>query len=273
MSIIRKIIKNKTIFLGVIAIVICLVYTGIQKAIDKYQFKNDIVLEESKVDELNEQTEFVKEEQKEELDVENVDNVNVEDETSNESNTEEESPGIKDTTERNLENNKIYIYITGEIKIPGVIRLKEGSRIVDAINAAGGTTVKANLSKVNLVYVLEDGMKVNIPSDEDLKNNPNFEYITMNSRDGGNDDYSEENKQNSNSSSTNSGKHKKYEIININTATQTELESLPGIGPSLALKIINYRKENGKFTSIEEIKNVSGIGENKFENLKKYITI
>ena len=61
--------------------------------------------------------------------------------------------------------------------------------------------------------------------------------------------------------------------MNINTATQTELETLPGIGPSLALRIINYRKENGKFATIEDIKNVSGIGESKFENLKNYIIV
>ena len=76
-----------------------------------------------------------------------------------------------------------------------------------------------------------------------------------------------------NSESTKSNYSKSYDIVNINTATQTELESLPGIGPSLALKIINYRKENGKFSSVEEIKNVSGIGERKFEELKKYINI
>ena len=61
--------------------------------------------------------------------------------------------------------------------------------------------------------------------------------------------------------------------VNINTATQTELETLPGIGPSLALKIINYRKENGKFKSIEELKSVNGIGENKYEEIKKYIYV
>ena len=65
----------------------------------------------------------------------------------------------------------------------------------------------------------------------------------------------------------------KVSNVNINTATQTELETLPGIGPSLALKIINYRKENGKFKSIEELKSVNGIGENKYEEIKKYIYV
>ena len=60
---------------------------------------------------------------------------------------------------------------------------------------------------------------------------------------------------------------------NINTAKQTELETLPGIGPSLALKIINYRKENGNFKNKEDIKNVNGIGDSKYENIKEFIEI
>lgn len=180
------------------------------------------------------------------------------------------------------ESEKIYVYITGEVNVPGVVILNEGSRIADAINAAGGTTAKANISKVNLVYVLEDGMKVNIPNNDDLKNNPDFEYITMNSGDGASDEHSGGSGYAGSSSSAGkdtstasggSGSSKKYYIVNINTATQTELETLPGIGPSLALKIINYRKQNGKFSSIDEIKNVSGIGDSKFNDLKPYISI
>ena len=157
----------------------------------------------------------------------------------------------------------------------GVVILNKGSRIVDAINAAGGTTVKANVSKVNLVYVLDDGMKVNIPNSNDLKNNPDFEYITMNSGDGANDAGATGSTASSGGDfrTSNFGSGSNYSIVNINTATQTELESLPGIGPSLALKIINYRKDNGKFSSIEDIKNVSGIGESKFESLKEFITV
>lgn len=289
MSLVKKIINNKIIILVLTISVICLIYTGIKKLIDNYQFKNDIVRENSENDELdekilkdsqkefinqnsnsnilNDETDLVMEEQE---DMSKDDTYIIDENNQKESNTDD-SETVRNKDMYFSDNNKIYIYITGEVNVPGVIILNEGSRIVDAINAAGGTTEKANLSKVNLVYILEDGMKVNIPSDNDLKNNSNFEYITMNSGDGGKEDYYGENKQNSNSSdSTN---YKKYDIVNINTATQTELESLPGIGPSLALKIIIYRKENGKFSSIEDIKNVNGIGENKFEKLKNYITI
>ena len=161
-----------------------------------------------------------------------------------------------------------------------MVILNKGSRIVDAINAAGGTTVKANVSKVNLVFALEDGMKVNIPNNNDLKNNPDFEYITMASGDGASDEGSGNGGSGdygSGSGGSSSGSVGGFDgginIVNINSATQTELESLPGIGPSLALKIINYRKEKGKFSSIEDIKNVSGIGERKFEELKKFIRV
>ena len=264
MFLVKKIKNNKMLVLAVFIIVISLVYTGIQKAIDNYNFKhnNDIIVDE---------TIEISEDTKEEFSA-NDDGKISNEETDLELEEQESNQEGTGTTEE-AEPNKIYVYITGEINNPGVLILNEGSRIVDAINAAGGTTVRADISKVNLVYILEDGMKVNIPNKNDLKNNDNFEYITMNSGEGGREDYSKESKDEGGMESTSSGKNKKYSLVNINTATQTELETLPGIGPSLALKIINHRKENGKFSSIEQIKDVSGIGENKYENLKSYITI
>ena len=173
-----------------------------------------------------------------------------------------------ENSEDNVETNqeKIYIYVTGEVNIPGVVILNKGSRISDAINAAGGVTNNANTTKINLVYVLEDGMKVRIPSNKELNNNSSFEYITTKSGEGANENIEKEEK------TENKVNKKTTSLVNINTATQTELETLPGIGPSIALKIINYRKENGKFSNVEELKNVNGIGDNKFEAMKKYVT-
>lgn len=162
----------------------------------------------------------------------------------------------------------ICIYITGEVNNVGVYYLEEGSRIIDAINLAGGITNKANISKINLAFVLEDGMKINIPNDNDLKNNPNFEFITRASGDGANDVTRDNNEENVSSETSN-----KIDVVNINTASQTELETLPGIGPSLALRIIEYRKENGAFKNIEDIKNVSGIGDSRFNDIKDYIKV
>lgn len=287
----KKLIKNKFIVLATTIIVVSIVYFGIQKSIDNYTFKtnSDINTE----DEIKDSEKESKEGQEysdddinlvleEDIGEEQVENTSDENVINGENTGEEVSMGINGESVPKSSENKIYVYITGEVNVPGVVILDEGSRIVDAINSAGGTTSKANISKVNLVYVLEDGMKVNIPSDNDLKNNPDFEYITMSSGDGRNDNSSGlagTNSSSSNSSASNSSglresqSSSRYSIVNINTATQTELETLPGIGPSLALKIINYRNENGKFSSIEEIKNVSGIGESKFEDLKNYITI
>ena len=145
------------------------------------------------------------------------------------------------------EKSFIILHIAGAVANPGIIKIEEGSRVADAINAAGGTTQNADLNKINLAYVLSDGQKLYIPSVEDNEE----EYIIQDI--GSN--IIEDNK------------------VNINTATQSELESLTGIGPSTALKIIEYRKENGKFKNIEEIKNVPGIGENKFKQIENQIYV
>lgn len=266
----KKLIKNKFAILGICILIISVLYVGIQKIINNYTYNNEITNEEDFLQEKNNTNEELEEKQssKKEEDKENKANDNS---------------NILNSENINKEEEKIYIYIIGEVNKPGVVVLNKGSRIVDAINAAGGTTPKANLSKINLVYVLADGMKVNIPNDNDLKNNSEFKYITMNSGDSEKDEYLSEdydyNKNNPTNNESNSNAYitseskKENNVVNINTATQTELETLPGIGPSLALKIINYRKENGKFSSIDEIKNVSGIGDSKFEDLKKYITV
>ena len=125
--------------------------------------------------------------------------------------------------------------------------------MIDAIEKAGGITGNGDLSKVNLAYKLLDGQKVYIPSFNDKVDEYNVvssEYENLNNR-------------------SNFNELKKVaDKVNINTATQTELETLTGIGPSLAEKIIQYRKKNGSFKKVEELKNVSGIGDNKFESIK-----
>ena len=143
---------------------------------------------------------------------------------------------------------KIKIYIAGEVVSPGVYELDENSRIEDAINIAGGLTKDAFLRDVNLACILEDAMKIYIPNKND---NENIEIISGNT---------------TNTTSTSNG-------ININKADASELESIPGIGPSTAQKIITYRNENGKFSSIDDIKNISGIGDKKFESIKEYLSV
>lgn len=172
-----------------------------------------------------------------------------------------ENTEIEDNLSNTKENieEKIVIYITGAVKNEGIYDMKKNSRIADSIEKAGGLTEEANIENINLAYILEDGMKIHIP-----KKNENFNEI----EDHTNAYLSKENTISENSKNTNND-----EKININTATQTELETLPGIGPSTALKIIEYRKENGKFNSIEDIKKISGIGDRKFSQIKDLIKI
>ena len=151
--------------------------------------------------------------------------------------------------------NEIIVHITGEVENEGIVKIEKDSRLVDVIEEAGGTTEEADLSKINLAYTVKDGQKIYIPN---IEENLEEEYITEDAGDGV---LPEENN------------NIKKEKVNINTAKQTELETLNGIGPSTALKIINYRTENGEFKSIEDIKNVPGIGDSKFENIKEDICV
>lgn len=167
------------------------------------------------------------------------------------------------STNNNLVENEsakdlVVVHITGSVTNPGIVKLSEGSRIEDAIQAAGGLTENADISKVNLAYVLDDGIKIKIPSitDDDI---------------GDEDIINEESGENIIENDTTSSKNNKS--ININKATETELETLPGIGASLASRIVEYRKQNGNFSSIEDIKNVSGIGDSKYLNIKDFITV
>ena len=274
----KNFLKNKYIWIGIIVIFLIIIYIISEKILNI----NSVEISQEETEEINSEQisneniiPNLKEESVSEIEETIItENTNTEENNleTTEANTNQKNEQIYKNTES---SEKIYVYITGEVNSPGVVLLNNGSRIVDAIEAAGGVTDKANITKVNLVYILQDGMKINIPNQNDLKNNENFEYITMSSGDEKNDANINNSASNTSSEKSSSNKESAFKIsvVNINTATQTELETLPGIGPSLALKIINYRKENGKFSSIEDIKNVSGIGDAKFENIKNYIRV
>lgn len=159
------------------------------------------------------------------------------------------------TEENEKENDeKIKVYITGEVNNQGVFELDAGSRIIDVIEKAGGQTDQADIKNVNLAYELEDGQKIYIPSVAE-SNNEDVQIIDDGAEGIVVDD-------------GNSG-----ELVNINKATKDELQNLPGIGEGLADAIVRYREENGSFKSLEDLKAVPGIGESKFENIREMIRI
>ena len=154
------------------------------------------------------------------------------------------------------ETEKIAIHVTGEVKKEGLIYLPLGSRVADAIKEAGGETKNADLSQINLAYQLQDGQKLYIPN----KNEKISEYIISGTGNNGSEGSSSNNSKGDNK-------------VNINTATKNELDQLPGIGPSIAQRIIEYREENGNFQKIEDVQNVKGIGDAKYEEIKDSITV
>ena len=159
----------------------------------------------------------------------------------------------------------IKVYICGHIKTPGVYDIGNGSRLVDLVSLAGGATEDACLEAINLAQILADSQKFYIPSLDEIKNGvPSFvnewEDIAGNSNDSPSTDIA------------NSGSFQN-KVININFASLSELVQLPGIGNVIAQNIIDYRNKYGQFKSKEELKNVKGIGEKKFEKIKDLISV
>ena len=181
------------------------------------------------------------------------------------SSNQEQNLEINDQIENNSneqqieKNENIIVHVSGAVNKEGIVELKNNSRMIDAIDKAGGLRDEADIRNINLAYIIEDGMKIHIPSKEEKESTIIAE---------GNTD-SEIVKQSNVIKSDNNKKSK----ININTATKTDLETLPGIGESTALKIIEYRKEKGKFKLKEDIKQVNGIGDSKFNKIKELITV
>lgn len=142
-------------------------------------------------------------------------------------------------------SQELYVHISGAVKNPGLYKMTPGSRIADAIDEAGGSLPDANLDAINLARKLNDEDKIYLPTvDEEVPSEIN---------------------------STTSSLSSSGSLININSADKSTLTNIPGVGDKTADKIIDYR-EKTQFKSIEDIKNVDGIGDKKFENMKDFIT-
>lgn len=169
---------------------------------------------------------------------------------SNEDNKSEKDVGVKEIT----------VYISGQVAKEGVVTLSSDKRLADAVEKLGGLTKNADTNNINLAMKLEDEKHYIIPKEgEVIQNNSDSTQVTSN----------KDNNSSNNATQSDSQGSK----ININTADLKQLDDIPGVGEATANKILSYRDENGEFKSIEEIKNVNGIGDKKFENMKDLICV
>ena len=149
----------------------------------------------------------------------------------------------------------LVVYVSGAVARPDIYTMPVGSRVRDAIQAAGGLSSQADPQSLNLAAFLEDGMKIQVAQIVKTPIAPGAMTGT------------------SNSSATGLSQGVVSRLVNINTASQQELDTLPEIGPALAQRIIAYRTAKGPFTKIEDIQNVSGIGAVTFEKIKDLIIV
>ena len=165
-------------------------------------------------------------------------------------------PGVVENPDRADSTGSIvtiYVHVFGAIARPGLYLLKDGDRIVDLISSAGGFTATADQSKVNLARLLVDGEQVGV------SNLGEAAVLGEGSKAG--------------SGGIGPGAEATGSKINVNTADSTSLETLPGVGPATAKLIIDWRSKNGRFTAIEDLLSVSGIGVKTLEHLRGLITV
>ncbi|MBR2216577.1 MAG: ComEA family DNA-binding protein [Selenomonadaceae bacterium] len=143
-------------------------------------------------------------------------------------------------------SEKITVYVTGAVNQPGLATLEANSRVADAVNLCGGVTPLADADNINMAQILKDGQQLKVPEkslDSPVPDSP--------------------------ATPTNGAASK----VSINTADAKTLETLPGIGPAMAKRIMDFRAEEGAFTALEDLKKIRGIGEAKFAKLKDLITL
>ena len=156
---------------------------------------------------------------------------------------------------------EIIVYVCGAVRRPGVVRLLAGARVADALDLAGGPTARAELSAVNLAAKVADGQQIVVPERGANGAAPGSAAAPPGAAPAGV------------AGASGGAPAAPGALVNLNTASLQELESLSGVGPSTAQKIIDYRTANGGFTSIEQLMEVPGIGDAKFAAVKDSITI
>lgn len=158
------------------------------------------------------------------------------------------------SSEKSSSAAEVYVDVDGAVVLPGVYRLKEGARVSQAIDAAGGLTAEADVTGLNRASKVADGQKIYVPKVGEQQT-----VTAGGGADGG--------------AVVTSGANDAAGLVNINTASVAELQTLSGIGPSMAQSIIDERTKNGPFASVDDLMRVSGIGEKKLAKIKDCICV
>lgn len=165
---------------------------------------------------------------------------------------------IKDSARK--AQGEIVLYVSGMVEHPGVVKVAAGARVIDGINAAGGVLPGADVYRVNLSQAVRDGMQIHVPEKALIQ------------RDSNGNGYPASSISRDPSAKPPNPPAVSEEKININTADAAELDKLPGVGPAMAARIVEWRKVKGSFHDGGDLKKVKGIGEAKYEKLKDKIS-
>lgn len=184
---------------------------------------------------------------------------------------EEASDALADNTEKteNIETDdsqSFVVYVSGYVNNPGVYELSAGSRVIDAIDAAGGYSKEAYDNYLNLASLIADGQMIYVPSEEEVESGSIERGVASGADGSGAGGVTGGNGGGNGGNSSDSGT-----LVNINQASKEELMTLPGIGESKADKIIAYREANGRFNSPEGIMEISGIKDGLYNKIKDKI--
>ncbi|QED48706.1 helix-hairpin-helix domain-containing protein [Cytobacillus dafuensis] len=164
-----------------------------------------------------------------------------------------EDESLVETAEVEISDETVIVDVKGAVMKPGVYEAEQNDRVIDLINMAGGLNETADEAKINFAMRVEDEMVIYIPKVGEDVEESGTELLV--------------------GASAASGQAKNDGKVNLNTANETELQTLPGIGPAKASAIIEFRETNGPFKVIEDIKSISGIGDKTFEKLKDSIKV
>ena len=233
----------------VISVIIALILSFIMMFITQVKSSNNVITDKSSKNSISK--------------TKNSQESNIDNKVKVSENNVQIEKSTEKSDDTSKQNSEIAVYISGEVKKPQVVKMKTGDRLVDAVEKCGGMTKDADLNAINLALLLKDEAHYIIPKIGDTSIVSQQNYANQSSTDD----------KSINSISSVDTSNSSKSTININTADKTALMSLPSIGEKTAQKIIDYRENNGKFQTKEELKNVTGIGDKKYSQLEEFITV